>query len=315
MGSIPLLTFHLIMARQQKDNKTSDLFPDLINIEDIDSTIKEIKFKGLTTPVWTTHKARLIALYLRYFVMITRHGTYIDGFAGPQEPNAIDTWSANLVLSNEPRWLRNFYLCELDTAKVALLSSLIEKQPPRNKSKKEPKRNIILHSGDFNQKVDLILQDGKITEKEAAFALLDQRTFECHWSTVCKLANHKKGQKIEIFYFLALKWLHRSLGGIKTTGEETVTAWWGNDGWKNLKDINQSEIQECMRLRFLNELGYKYAYAWPIWERNSGCGSIMYSMIHATDHDEAPKLMHRAYCRAVVDMPNAEQFELSFGTC
>jgi hypothetical protein len=46
--------------------------------------------------------------------------------------------------------------------------------------------------------------------------------------------------------------------------------------------------------RFRNELGYKHAYAWPIFERKAG-RKIMYYMVHASDHDEAPKLMHRAY--------------------
>ena len=41
-------------------------------------------FKPLTYPLWTKHKATLIARYLYYFVLITKHGTYIDGFSGPQ---------------------------------------------------------------------------------------------------------------------------------------------------------------------------------------------------------------------------------------
>jgi Phage integrase family len=45
-------------------------------------------------------------------------------------------------------------------------------------------RNIEVWAGDFNQNVEKILGGGKITQKEATFCLLDQRTFECHWSTV-----------------------------------------------------------------------------------------------------------------------------------
>ena len=29
----------------------------------------------------------LIQRWGYYFVMVTKHGTYIDGFAGPQDPN------------------------------------------------------------------------------------------------------------------------------------------------------------------------------------------------------------------------------------
>ena len=41
-------------------------------------------FSGIDRPLWTEHKAQLISRYLYYFVLITRHGVYIDGFAGPQ---------------------------------------------------------------------------------------------------------------------------------------------------------------------------------------------------------------------------------------
>jgi hypothetical protein len=52
-------------------------------------------------------------------------------------------------------------------------------------------RDIHIYHGDFNSKID---------EKEATFCLLDQRTFECDWQTVEKLARYKKsGNKIELF--------------------------------------------------------------------------------------------------------------------
>jgi hypothetical protein len=51
----------------------------------------DLTFKPFDYPVWTRNKARLVQRYLRYFVFITRHGTYIDGFAGPQEPDKLDT--------------------------------------------------------------------------------------------------------------------------------------------------------------------------------------------------------------------------------
>jgi len=42
-------------------------------------------FKPFTYPVWTHNKARLVQRYLRYFVFITKHGTYIDGFVRAQK--------------------------------------------------------------------------------------------------------------------------------------------------------------------------------------------------------------------------------------
>jgi hypothetical protein len=54
----------------------------------------KLTFKALPHPIWTKNKAALIARYLRYFVFITKHGAYIDGFAGPQEPDKPEMWAA-----------------------------------------------------------------------------------------------------------------------------------------------------------------------------------------------------------------------------
>src|SRR5918999_436676 len=87
--------------------------------------------RRLKYPVWTENKAKLIERYLYYFVLVTKHGTYIDGFAGPQEVDRPDMWSAKLV------------------------------------------------------------QQERFSKKEAAFCLLDQRTFQCRWDTVEDLARYK----------------------------------------------------------------------------------------------------------------------------
>ncbi len=50
--------------------------------------------------------------------------------------------------------------------------------------------------------------------------------------------------------------------------------------------------------RMTTELGYKHAYGWQIFSRQVG-GKVMYHMIHATDHDEGPRLMNRAYRNAL----------------
>src|ERR1700685_1398614 len=62
-------------------------------------------FKGLERPIWTENKEKMIAVSLSLVVYITNHGAYIDGFAGPQEPDMPDMWTAKLVLESEPkRW-------------------------------------------------------------------------------------------------------------------------------------------------------------------------------------------------------------------
>jgi hypothetical protein len=60
--------------------------------------------------------------------------------------------------------------------------------------------------------------------------------------------------------------------------------------------------------RFQDELGYKFAHAWPIYERRDG-ERIMYYMVHATDHEAAPDLMARAY-RGATGQVKEEQLVL-----
>src|SRR6185295_13379281 len=168
-------------------------------------------FKPFDYPVWTRNKARLVQRYLRYFVFITRHGTYIDGFTGPQELSKLETWAAGLVFGSEPRWLRNFFLCEIDKRKLPFLTSLAD----QTNVLENAGRKVHVQIGDFNERVDEILSSGSITEKEATFCLLDQHTFECDWGTVVKLAEHKPANKIELFYFLGTGWLHRAFSGLK----------------------------------------------------------------------------------------------------
>ena len=81
-------------------------------------------FKALARPLWTESKAKLIAAYLRYFFFITKHGAYIDGFTGPQEPAMPEMWAAKLVLESEPRWLRSFYLCEVNRERIKQIRRL-----------------------------------------------------------------------------------------------------------------------------------------------------------------------------------------------
>jgi three-Cys-motif partner protein len=264
--------------------------------------------KPITHPIWTANKAKLIERYLYYFVLITKHGTYIDGFAGPQQPDKPEMWAAKLVLENQPRWLRHLHLFEKNKKRFRDLEELSAVQPA--KTRKEPKRQISLYPGDFNLNIHQLLDSATITEKEATFALLDQRTFECHWSTVEALSTYKKsGTKIELFYFLPNSWLPRAVSGIKNT--KILTDWWGRADWDQLVGMTADQRRDKFVERFKKELGYKSVKAWPIFQSSHG-GNIMYYMIHATDHPEAPKQMRRAYQRAVLPKEPAEQLQLGY---
>jgi three-Cys-motif partner protein len=282
------------------------LFPDLPKSEGK----KQRRYKRIDQLIWSDHKARFIQQYLRYFVQITKHGAYIDGFAGPQYLDKLDAWTASLVLASEPKWLRQFYLCEIKPDSLKCLNDLVTTQPiPRSKSGRRLPRRIDVVPGDFNQSIDSILASGKISQKEATFCLLDQRTFECHWKTLTKLAEYKKTphNKIELLYFLGVGWLHRAFSGLKN--EETPVNWWGRSDWRDLLSLSCWSIAETVRKRFTDELGYKFSAAYPIFDRDEG-NKIMYYMIHASDHEDAPALMVRAHSKAVRSLPKETQLTL-----
>lgn len=259
-------------------------------------------FKGPRCPLWTQNKARLIQTYLRLFEFITHHGTYIDGFAAPQDSNHLDTWAAKLVLEMEPKWFREFWLCDISPKGVARLEELREEHRSPNVG---PARQITILNGDFNERVYEILRSGQITEKKATFALLDQRTFECEWRTVEALSRHKTGNKIEIFYFFATGWIDRSIAGVKLLEtRQKVERWWGQPNWPSLRGMDSLERARLMACRFEQELGYAKAEVFPIYSEAQG-GRVMYHMIHASDHADALPLMVRAY-RKVSGRPDLE---------
>jgi three-Cys-motif partner protein len=268
--------------------------------------LPEKNFKALRFPLWTQNKARLIQEYLRLFEFITHHGTYIDGFAAPQESAHADMWAAKLVLEIEPKWFREFWLCDLDSLGIVRLNALKAAQ-------EAPKRRIEVLPGDFNQTVNDILSAGTITENTATFALLDQRTFECEWRTVEALSKHKRQTKIELFYFLATGWIDRSLGAVKAAATiAKVERWWGRSDWAQLQGMDGIVRATLVAKRFEDELGYRKANVYPIHSDRRG-GRVMYHMIHATDHAEASPLMIRAYRkvsgRSDLDEGNQVDFE------
>jgi three-Cys-motif partner protein len=249
------------------------------------------KFKVPGLPVWTDSKARLIERYLHYFVLVTRHGTYIDGFAGPQYLD-VDEYAAKLVLQRElersPPRLRHFHLVDVGIAQVNLLQQL---------QARSTARDVRVYHGDFNEVVDQVLQPSVLRPSEATFCLLDQRTFECHWDTVRKLAAYRAtGYKIELFYFLANGWLERALAALQD--HDKCQAWWGRDDWQRVAQMTRGTRAEALRKRFHTELGYRFVMTWAIYEAKE-TNRIMYYMIHASDHPEAPKLMERAYTDTV----------------
>ncbi len=290
-------------GRKSDQFAIAPLFPDL----EPEIRRKIRRYKRIDHPIWTENKARFIQQYLRYFVQITKHGAYIDGFAGPQSFDHLDAWSAALVLSSEPKWLRHFFLCDLSRRGIDALERLVKLQPEaRDKKGRKLPSKIEIFAGDFNVRVNEILNPVNITQKEATFCLLDQRTFECHWATLRKLANYKEppNNKIELLYFLGVGWLHRAMSGIRNS--DKATKWWGQPNWRDLTKMSSLSIVEIVRERFQKDFGYKSVAAYPIFDRNAG-NKVMYYMIHASDHEEAPALMVRAHRQAVRETPPVQE--------
>lgn len=272
-----------------------------------ESRERELRVQSITVPLWTEQKARLVAEYVRLFTFVTKHGTYIDGFAGPQTDKRDGCWAAEAVLGIRPARLRDLFLCELDGAKVARLRALRDEQPVVRG------RKVEVLAGDFNQTVEQVLGSPAIRPKVAAFALLDQHTFECDWATVRKLAGHKPPgeKKIELFYFVPTGWLGRGVAGLKDP-EREMARWWARDDWREMVACGSHERGLLFAHRMREELGYRFAWSWPVRKRRGG-GQFMYHMIHTSDHDQAPKLMARAYRRATASPDAARQLDLELG--
>jgi three-Cys-motif partner protein len=286
------------MRKPRSGDEQPTLFPISHAVE---HEAPEPVVKQLTHPIWTENKARLVANYIYLFQMITKHGTYVDGFAGPQRPRQPEMWAAKLVLELEPKWLRHFYLFETDLTKCKMLRGLRESQV-------EVKgREIIVRRGDSNELIPQLLRAKVIAAREATFCLLDQQTFECHWNTVVQLAKYKPAgvAKIELFYFLAAGWFRRAVTAVRRRG--VLEKWWGRQDWEKLKKMTAREVLDEMLGRFRFELLYSIVKPWPILDRN---GRDMYYMIHATDHEAAPGLMARAYEDALGPTRPTEQITL-----
>lgn len=118
---------------------TTPLFPEF----DTGTSQKIRTYKRIDHPIWTENKAQFIRHYLRYFVQITKHGAYIDGFAGPQSFEHTEAWCAALVLASEPKWLRRFFLFELSPQGYKALDDLMtaESEARDRKGKKGEPQN------------------------------------------------------------------------------------------------------------------------------------------------------------------------------
>ena len=266
--------------------QTGRLFEDLQPAEPKPRPPKEPV--SIEAPLWTADKSRLIAEYIHHFLLITKHGVYLDLFAGPQRPSDKTNWSVRRVLNRRTEGnpaIRHYAVCDIDPGKAQRLRDLGREHP-----------SFRVYEGDANERVYTMLQEAPITPKTACFCLIDQRTFECDWATVAAVARHKtEGSKIEVFYFLAQGWIDRAWASTKKEGK--LAAWWGNEEYESFRALSSVARAQALRRRFLDELGYAYSEPFAIHQKGKG-SRVMYYMIHASDHPVACHLMSRAYRKA-----------------
>lgn len=275
-------------SKGSRDTLTGELFSDLPEAEKPNALMTTIE----ESATWSVDKSRLVEEYIRLYQMITYGGVYIDGFAAPQRQETdLDLWTLRRIVEIEPKWIQRFYVCDTDPSGVEMLREL--------KSEHEVDgRRISVFQGDFNDVVDTVLATGRIKPKTPCFAFLDQRTTECHWDTVIKLANWRRKRRIELLYFFPTGWLGRTIGGSTTkTGKIALDKWWGNSGWSGDHFPTRERARmELMRERFKHELGYEYVTAWPVF-RSKSEDRMLYHLIHASTHPETNNLMRRAFIK------------------
>ena len=60
--------------------------------------LTKLKLAEGGAPLWTAEKASLIDEYIHRFLLVTKHGVYLDLFAGPQRAGDLESWSVRRVL-------------------------------------------------------------------------------------------------------------------------------------------------------------------------------------------------------------------------
>ncbi len=220
----------------------------------------------IEAPLWTADKSRLIDEYIHHFLLITKHGVYLDLFAGAQRASDTRNWSVRRVLKRRTEGnpaIRHYGVCDIDPGKAQRLRDLGQEHP-----------SFRVYEGDANKCVHAMLQEAPIKPTTACFCLIDQRTFECHWATVEAVARHKpKGYKVEVFYFLAQGWIDRAWASTKAEGK--LAAWWGNEDYESFRARSSIDRAQTLCKRFRDELGYAYSRPFTIHQKGRKGSRVM----------------------------------------
>ncbi|WP_214108068.1 three-Cys-motif partner protein TcmP [Acrocarpospora catenulata] len=260
---------------------------------------------------WTEQKLDILSDYLAAFTTAsTRAGTtvYLDLFAGQPEnvsrerSGHIIRGSARRALDTSPPFtVLKFF--ELSNNAAALDRTLRGEYPDRN---------FQVVPGDCNQAIDQVLHDLRPLNWAPTFAFLDQQSTEVKWTTLERLAGHKRANKpkVELWLLCASGLLPRGLRLRQAMVDDDVadqmTLMFGTTQWHDALIATREqrlsgaqfrdELTNLMRWRLERDLGYKSTRVFKI--KNTG-GSEIFDMIFATDHAVGDKIMKSVYSKAM----------------
>ena len=160
---------------------------------DLLRVLEGFRFYSLSDKVW-----RDDVLVVAWQAVRRNGGTAgVDGeTVADIESFGVDRWLGVLERRTEGNpSIRHYAVCDIKCKQADRLRNLGRNHP-----------SFRVYEGDANERVHEMLEGAPITAKTACFCLIDQRTFQCHWTTVEAVAQYKReGYKIELFYFLAQK--------------------------------------------------------------------------------------------------------------
>lgn len=266
---------------------------------------------------WTEQKLDILSDYLTGFSRAsTRAKTtvYLDLFAGQAENlsrertrHTIEGSPKRALAVEPPLTVLRFFELPSNAAQL-----------DRSLRTAYPNRDFKVVGGDCNSTIDDTLAELAPLNWAPSFAFLDQQSTEVEWSTLTKLARHKRRgkPKVELWLLCASGLLPRGLRlrqDIDTGVVDRMNAMFGTDAWLDALEATrddtlsgkqfESELTNLMRWRMEKVLGYKKTRTFKVINTR---GREIFDMIFATDHYIGDKIMKWSYDKAQKQQPSLQ---------